>query len=53
MCLTKESDPTLGNKFWLPYIQQIPKEILYWIHSETGKVGNFTWRKGQVKLVLL
>jgi hypothetical protein len=49
MSLIKESDPTLGDRFWLPYTLPSSVDILQWIHSETGQIGNLTWRKGQVK----
>jgi len=52
--MVKESDPTLGNNFWLPYIQPNQTEMMNWIHSETGQIGNLTWRRGQVnKFIIL
>ncbi len=48
MSMVKESDPSLGNHFWLPYTQPDQTDMMYWIHSETGQSGNLTWRRGQV-----
>jgi hypothetical protein len=43
----------LGDRFWLPFIQPNPMEIMNWVHVETGQAGNLTWRRGQVNLYLI
>ncbi len=49
LALLKKSPPILGDRFWLPFIQPDPTDLLGWVHSESGEKRNFTWRKGQVK----
>ncbi len=51
--MVKESAAYLGDRFWLPYLQPNPMEIMNWVHVETGQAGNLTWRRGQVNLCLI
>ena len=49
LALAKKAPSGLSDRFWLPYHQKDPSDLLTWFHIETGAIDSkLPWRRGQV-----